>query len=98
MTIQNPLLVINGGNTKSFILNYQANINNSLRRIEKMNETKRFHCGECDYYWEITNKSFNPRCCPKCSGIKIHRSTGDRRYSRKARQKVRWSNSSSIRR
>jgi Zn finger protein HypA/HybF involved in hydrogenase expression len=63
-----------------------------------MTETKRFHCKECDYYWEITSKSFIPRYCPLCDSHSIHRAIGDRRYSRKARQKVRWSYSGTIKR
>jgi len=63
-----------------------------------MVETKRFHCEECDYYWETTDKSSLSHSCPKCTGSKVHRFTGDRRYAKKAREKVRWSVSSSIRR
>jgi Zn finger protein HypA/HybF involved in hydrogenase expression len=62
-----------------------------------MIETKRFHCEECDHYWEITSKAIIPRYCETCDSSKIHRVTGDRRYSRKARQKVRWSHSGTIR-
>ncbi len=40
-----------------------------------MTETKRFHCEECDYYWEITSKSIVPRYCSMCDSGKIHRVT-----------------------
>ncbi len=63
-----------------------------------MTETKRFHCEECDYYWEITSKTIIPRYCPLCDSHSIHRAIGDRRYSRKARPKVRWSYSGTNRR
>ena len=63
-----------------------------------MTETKRFHCEECDYYWEIKSKAIIPRYCPLCDSHNIHRAIGDRRYSRKARPKVRWSYSGTNRR
>ena len=61
-----------------------------------MTETRRFHCSSCDYYWEVTSKVAVPQSCPSCHSEKIYRVTGDRRYSRKARQKVRRSVSSYI--
>jgi len=56
-----------------------------------MIEMKRYHCEECGYFWELSAKHKFPDTCPKCNGHLIHRAVGDRRFSRKARPKVRWS-------
>lgn len=63
-----------------------------------MIETKRFHCRECGYYWETTGGDSYSGKCPACKSAKIYRATGQKRYSRKSRPKVRGSYSQTMRR
>jgi Zn finger protein HypA/HybF involved in hydrogenase expression len=63
-----------------------------------MIETRRFHCNDCNYFWETTLKVNVSKSCPACNSEKIYRVTGNKRYSRKARPKVRRSVSNYIRR
>ncbi|GBD86614.1 hypothetical protein BMS3Abin03_00535 [bacterium BMS3Abin03] len=63
-----------------------------------MVEMKRYHCEECGYYWEVSSKEKFPESCPGCKSQKVHQAAGNRRFSRKARPKVRWSFPSGMRR
>lgn len=63
-----------------------------------MVEIIRYHCKECGYFWEFTSKQNLPKECPECGSNKIHRAAGDRRFSKKARPKVRRGYSGTLRR
>jgi hypothetical protein len=52
---------------------------------------KKYKCKACDYYWEVKASEHLPIACPICKGTAIHRSSSHKRFSKRARQKIRRS-------